>query len=112
STGHMEMPTCSLHVENKGSNTTEPIAHPSRQTISKACIMWKLIIVTIGIAQCILSSANASNRLILCDTAEQIEQVFTLQRDDITFEEAIDAANKPAGRPNSCSKATVEATRL
>ena len=56
--------------------------------------------------------ANATYRLILCDTAEQIEQVFTLNSDEITFDEAIDAANKQAGRPNACSKVAVEATLL
>jgi hypothetical protein len=50
--------------------------------------------------------------LILCDTAEQIEQVFTLSRNEVTFDEAIEAANKQAGRPNACSKATVKAKLL
>ena len=55
---------------------------------------------------------NAANRLILCDTAERIEHVFTLHTDAITFDEAIDAANKQARRANACSKVTVEATLL
>jgi len=74
--------------------------------------MWKRITVAISILQFAGSSVSAANRLILCDTAEQIEQVFTLQTEEITFEQAIHAANEQAGRPNACSKATVEATLL
>ena len=74
--------------------------------------MWKCIIIAIGILLVIDPSADAGYRLILCDTAEQIEQVFALQADKKTFDEAIEAANKYAGRPNACSKATVKATLL
>jgi len=55
-------------------------------------------------------SASPRYRLILCDTKEQIEQVFTLETEGITFDEAIASVNKRAGRPNACTKATVEAT--
>ena len=51
--------------------------------------------------------------MILCDTAEQIEQVFTLQADDkTTFDDAIKATNIQAGSANACSKATVRARLL
>jgi hypothetical protein len=35
-----------------------------------------------------------------------------LHTEDMAFDEAIDVANKEAGRPNACSKVTVEATLL
>jgi hypothetical protein len=72
--------------------------------------MWRLISAAIGILLIVGSPAKAAYRVILCDTPEQIEQVFTLQADGITFEEAIEATNLQAGRPNACSKVTVEAT--
>ena len=51
--------------------------------------------------------------MILCDTAEQIEQVFTLQADGkTTFDDAIKSTNIRAGSTNACSKATVQATLL
>ena len=57
--------------------------------------------------------ATAAQRVILCDTAEQIEQVFTLHADDgTTFDDAIKATNLQAGRTNACSKATVRAALL
>jgi hypothetical protein len=87
-----------------------PIGKPPDNT--RRCVMWKRITVAIGILMFVGSPANAAYRLILCDTAEQIEQVFTLHADEITFDEAIDAANKRAGRTNACSKVTVEATLL
>jgi hypothetical protein len=73
--------------------------------------MWKGMIA-IAIFVVAGSPAGAAHRLILCDTAQQIEQVFALHTEAITFEEAIDATNKQAGRPNACIKATVEATFL
>ena len=74
--------------------------------------MWKRISAVIGVLLIGGSPAQAAFRVILCDTPEQIEQVFTLHADGITFEEAVEAANLQAGRPNACSKATVEATLL
>jgi hypothetical protein len=74
--------------------------------------MWKGMTAAVAIFVFAGSPAGAAYRLILCDTAQQIEQVFTLHTESITFEEAIDATNKQAGRPNVCSKATVEATFL
>jgi hypothetical protein len=74
--------------------------------------MWKHISAAIGILLIVGAPANAAYRVILCDTPEQIEQVFTLHTDDITFDEAIEATNLHAGRSNACSKATVEATLL
>jgi len=51
--------------------------------------------------------------MILCDSAEQVEQVFTLQTgEQTTLEDAIKATNIQAGRSNACSKATVLATLL
>jgi hypothetical protein len=74
--------------------------------------MWKPISAAIGILLIVGSPAKAAFRVILCDTPEQIEHVFTLHADDITFEAAIEATNLQAGRPNACSKVTVEATLL
>jgi hypothetical protein len=74
--------------------------------------MWEQISAAIGILLVVVSPANAAYRVILCDTPEQIEQVFTLHSDEISFEEAIEATNLQAGRSNACSKATVEATLL
>jgi hypothetical protein len=74
--------------------------------------MWDHISAAIGILMMVASPANAAHRVILCDTPEQIEQVFTLHADEIGFEEAIEATNLQAGRSNACSKATVEATLL
>jgi hypothetical protein len=72
--------------------------------------MWRVISAAIGTLLIVASPAKAAFRVILCDTPEQIEQVFTLQADGITFEVAIEATNSQAGRPNACSKVTVEAT--
>jgi hypothetical protein len=72
--------------------------------------MWKHILALIGVLFIVGSPANAAFRVILCDTPEQIEQVFTLHADGSTFEVAIEATNLQAGRPNACSKVTVEAT--
>jgi hypothetical protein len=58
------------------------------------------------------SPAKAAFRVILCDTPEQIERVFTLQADGMSFEEAIESTNLRAEKPNACSKATVEASLL
>jgi hypothetical protein len=74
--------------------------------------MWKRISAAIGILLIVGLPANAAYRVILCDTPGQIEQVFALHADDITFEEAIEATNLQAGKSNACSKATVEATLL
>ena len=74
--------------------------------------MWKLILAVAGILLTVGSPAKAAFRVILCDTPEQIERVFTLQADGMTFEEAIESTNLHAGKPNSCSKATVEALLL
>ena len=74
--------------------------------------MWKLISAAIGILLSLGSPAKAGFRVILCDTPEQIERVFTLHADGITFEEAIESTNLQAKRPNACSKATVEASLL
>ena len=72
--------------------------------------MWKCISAVIGVLLIGGSPAKAAVRVILCDTPEQIEQVFTLHADGTTFEEAVEATNSQAGRPNACSKVTVEAT--
>ena len=72
--------------------------------------MWKHISAMMGLLLIVGSPAHAAFRVILCDTPEQIEQVFTLQVNGITFEQAIETTNLQAKRPNACSKATVEAT--
>jgi len=72
--------------------------------------MWKRISAVIGVLLIVGSPANAAFRVILCDTPRQIEQSFTLHPDGTIFEEAIEAANVQAGRPNACSKGPVEAT--
>jgi len=74
--------------------------------------MWKLISAAIGMMLIVGSPARAAFRVILCDTPEQIERVFTLQADGMTFEEAIDSTNLQVEKPNACSKATVEASLL
>jgi hypothetical protein len=75
--------------------------------------MWKVLLAVIGVLLLVASPARAAQRVILCDTAEQIEQVFTLQADDkTTFDDAIKATNIRAGSANACSKATVHATLL
>src|SRR5689334_13428525 len=74
--------------------------------------MWRLISAAIGILLILSSPAKSAFRVILCDTPEQIEQVFTLHADGITFEEAIESTNLQAEKPNACSKATVEASLL
>lgn len=74
--------------------------------------MWQVISTAIGILLTVGSPAKAAFRVILCDTPEQIERVFTLQADGITFEEAIESTNLQAERPNACGKATVEASLL
>jgi hypothetical protein len=75
--------------------------------------MWKCFAVTIGMLLLVGAPARAAQRVILCDTAEQIEQVCTLHADDrTTFDDAIKATNSQAGRTNACSKATVWATFL
>jgi hypothetical protein len=74
--------------------------------------MWKGISAAIGFLLTVGSPAQAAFRVILCDTPEQIERVFTLQADGMTFEEAIDTTNLHAQKPNACSKATVEASIL
>jgi len=71
--------------------------------------MWRLISPAIGILLIVGSPAKAAFRVILCDTPEQIEHVFTQQADGKTFEQAIEATNSQAGKPNACSKVTVEA---
>src|SRR6516162_1994288 len=72
--------------------------------------MWNRIPAMIGVLLVVGSPANAAFRVILCDTPDQIEQVFTLYTNGTTFEEAIEAINLQAGSPNACSKVTVEAT--
>ena len=74
--------------------------------------MWKLISAAIGILLIVSSPAKAAFRVILCDTPEQIERVFTLQAGGITFEEAIESTNLQSEKPDACSKATVEASLL
>jgi len=74
--------------------------------------MWKLISAAIGMMLIVGSPAKAAFRVILCDTPEQIERVFTLQADGMTFEDAIQSTNLQAEKPNACSKATVEALLL
>jgi hypothetical protein len=75
--------------------------------------MWKGFLPAIGALLLVASPARAAQRVILCDTAEQIEQVFTLQAEEkTTFDDAIKATNTRAGSTNACSKATVHATLL
>jgi len=74
--------------------------------------MWKVTSTAIGILLTVGSPAKAAFRVILCDTPEQIERVFTLQADGMTFEAAIESTNLHAEKPNACSKATVEASLL
>jgi len=74
--------------------------------------MWKLISAAIGMMLIVGSPAIAAFRVILCDTPEQTERVFTLQADGMTFEDAIDSTNLHVAKPNACSKATVEASLL
>jgi hypothetical protein len=73
---------------------------------------WKPIAAAIGILLIVASPTEAAFRVILCDTPEQIERVFTVHADGKTFDEAIESTNMQAERPNACSKATVEATLL
>jgi hypothetical protein len=72
--------------------------------------MWKVISAAIVTLLTAGSPAKAAFRVILCDTPEQIERVFTLQADGMTFEEAIESTNLHAEKTNACSKATVEAS--
>jgi hypothetical protein len=75
--------------------------------------MWKGFLAAIGLLLLVAFPARAAQRVILCDTAEQIEQVFTLQAEEkTTFDDAIKATNIRAGSTNACSKATVHATLL
>jgi hypothetical protein len=60
--------------------------------------MWKRFLVAIGVLLLVCSPARAAQHVILCDTAGQIEQAFTLQADDkIEFDDAIKATNIQAG---------------
>jgi hypothetical protein len=74
--------------------------------------VWKPISAAIGILLIVASPTKAAFRVILCDTPDQIERVFTLHADGTTFDEAIKSTNVLAEKPNACSKATVEATLL
>ena len=88
------------------------IWYPTASRNSRQHVMWKLILAAIGILLIVSSPTKAAFRVILCDTPEQIERVFTLHAGGTTFEEAIESTNLQAEKPNACSKATVEASFL
>ena len=75
--------------------------------------MRKGFLAAITVLLLVAPPARAAQRVILCDTAEQIEQVFALQADGkTTFDDAIESTNIRAGSTNACSKATIQATLL
>jgi len=57
--------------------------------------MWKHIAIAVTFLL-FGTPARAQQLLILCDTADQVELVFTLQAQGIASDQALDAANKQA----------------